>query len=97
MTLSSGQRRINSLAPKTGIPPLLPALPHIHQRLEAVVLSCDPLHVVGPVGASCAKGNHMIYMPARAGSACASCGGARVFCTKCAYLGTVTIYASKRW
>ncbi len=34
-----------------GIPLELPALPHIHPRLEGVVVGADPLHVAGLVQA----------------------------------------------
>ena len=69
--------------------PGIPALLHIHQRLEPVVLSCDPLHVAGPVWAASAQGRHMINVPARAGAARAARGRAGVFSTEGPDLGAV--------
>lgn len=74
--------------------PRFPAFLHIHQRLEPVVLSRDPLHVAGPVWAASAQGRHMINVPARAGAARAARGGAGVFCAEGPYLGAVSVNPS---
>lgn len=71
--------------------PRLPALPHIHQRLKAVVFSCDPLHVAGVVGPASAQRGHMINVPARAGAARAARGRAGLFCSEGAHLGAVAL------
>lgn len=72
--------------------PVLPAFPHIHQRLEPVVLSRDPLHVVRLVSAPSTQRNHMIDMPALAGPARAAGGGAGVLGAEGADLGAVARY-----
>ena len=70
-----------------------PALFHIHQRLEAVVLSRDPLHVLGPVGAASAQWGDVVNMVARAGAASEACGGTGVLSAEGADLGAVAFYA----
>ena len=73
--------------------PGLPAFPQIHQCLEPVVLSRDPLHVAWPVGPACAQRHHMINVPARARAARAARGGAGVLSTEGAHLCAVAFDA----
>ena len=72
------------------------ALPHVHQRLEAVVFLGDPLHVGRLVRSTSAQRLDVVNVPARAGPAGAAGGWAGVLCTKGPYLTAVTRLRRKR-
>lgn len=77
--------------PYRRLAPHLSAFLHVHQRLEAVILFGDPLHVVGTIWTTSAQRRDVVNVIAGAGAAMLAGGWACVFCAEGSYLSAVSV------